>query len=217
MVGLRKKVTLFFPTPFPYFRPWSGVPLSLLAISRVLDKEGYDIKIVSRFFSDNPEKEVLKHVEESICLGISAMTGFQIYDGLKIAGMVKKKFPQKPIVWGGWHPSILPEQTAGDANVDIVVNGQGDKTFPELVHALRTSKNIKDISGLTFRSGRKIINTQPRSLEDINNLPPLPYHLIDVEKCILGTEYGKRTVSYISSYGCPHRCGFCVEQIVNKR
>ena len=212
-----KKVTLFFPTPFPYFRPWKGVPLSLLAISRVLDKQGYKIKIISRFLSDSPEEEVLREVKDSLCLGISAMTGFQIYDGLKIARLVKKAYPKIPIVWGGWHPSILTEQTLKDKNVDIVVAGQGDRTFPELVEALRKGKSLKGISGIVYKQNGKIITNLPRPLEDINNLPPLPYHLVDIEKCIFGTEYGKRTIPYISSYGCPHRCGFCVEQIVNKR
>ncbi len=214
---MAKKIVLYFPTPFPYFRPWSGAPLSLLAISRVLVKEGYEIKILSRFFSDNPEREVLEEVQDSICLGISAMTGFQIHDGLKIARLVKKKYPKKPIVWGGWHPSILPRQTAADKHVDIVVNGQGDITFPKLVHALEKSRSPKDIPGITYKDGQKIISTPTCPLQDINDLPALPYHLIDVEKCLFGTEYGKRTLAYISSYGCPYRCGFCVEQIVNKR
>lgn len=216
-VNMTKKIVLYFPSPFPYFRPWSGVPLSLLAISRVLDKQGYEIKIISRFLYDNPEKEVINEIEDGVCLGISAMTGFQIHDGLKIAALVKKKSPEKPIIWGGWHPSILPRQTVADGNVDIVVNGQGDKTFPELVHALEKSRDLKEIAGITFKKGGKIITTTQRPLEDINDLPPLPYHLVDVEKCLLGTEYGRRTIAYISSYGCPHRCGFCVEQIVNKR
>jgi radical SAM superfamily enzyme YgiQ (UPF0313 family) len=212
-----KKVTLYFPTPFPYFRPWKGVPLALLAVSRVLDKQGYKIKIISRFLSDNPGKEVLREMKESLCLGISAMTGFQIYDGLKIARLVKKYFPNKPIVWGGWHPSILPEQTMADQNVDMVVVGQGDKAFPQLVNALENGTSFKKILRLVYRKDSQIIVNSPSVLEDINDLPPLPYHLVDVERCLFGTEYGKRTLPYISSYGCPHRCGFCVEQIVSKR
>jgi len=212
-----KKVVLFFPTPFPYNRPWKGVPLSLLSISSVLAKEGYDIKIISRFLFDNPEKEILKEAKDSICLGISAMTGFQIYDGLKVASLVKKAYPKLPIVWGGWHPSILPEQTVRNKYVDIVVKGQGDKTFPELVHALERGKPLKSIPGIVFKKNGKVFSNPDRPLEDINNLPPYPYHLVDIEKCISDTEYGERTIPYLSSYGCPHRCGFCVEQIVNKR
>ena len=214
---MKKKIVLYFPPPFTYERSWKGVPLALLSISRVLDSEGYDIKIITDFLSEDHEKEILKYAKDSICLGISAMTGFQIFDGLKISEMVKSKYPNIPIVWGGWHPSLLPEETIRNKNIDIVIKGQGDRTFPELVHALERGTDLKKIQGIVFKRGSRTISTPSRELEDINDLPPMPYHLIDMEKCILSTEYGKRTIPYISSYGCPHRCGFCVEQIVNKR
>lgn len=214
---MSKKVVLFFPSPLPYNRAWKGVPLALLAISRLLDKEGYEVKIITRFTHGSPEKEVILQSKDAICLGISAMTGFQIKDGLKISSLVKKRYPKLPIVWGGWHPSILPIQTVKNKNVDIVVRGQGDVSFYELVKALEGEKKLDDIAGLVYKQKGKVVVNKERRLEDINHLPPLPYHLVDVERCISGTEYGERTLPYISSYGCPHRCGFCVEQIVNKR
>lgn len=212
-----KKILLFFPTPFPYHRPWKGVPLALLAISRQLAQQNYDIKIFTRFLSDDVEAEILSAAPDSICLGISAMTGFQIHDGLKIAKLFKSKFPQIPIVWGGWHPSILPTQTLKNKYVDIVVRGQGDVTFTELVHALESKTPLSKILGISYKQKGKIHTNPDRPPVNLNILPPLPYHLIDVDKCIFGTEYGRRTLPYISSYGCPHRCGFCVEEIVNKR
>jgi len=205
------------PAPFPYSRPWRGVPLALLAISRILDKEGYQIKIISRFLSDNPEKEIIDEAKDSLCLGVSSMVGFQIYDGLKIAKMVKEKYPDLPIVWGGWHPSILPEQTIVNECVDIVVKGQSDRTFPELVHVLEKGGDLKKVEGIVFKDEKKIISNKERVFEDINHFPPLPFHLVDMEKCITGTEPGEKSILYLSSYGCPHRCGFCVEPIVCKR
>jgi radical SAM superfamily enzyme YgiQ (UPF0313 family) len=212
-----KKVLLFFPTPFPYHRPWKGVPLALLAISRQLTQENYDIKIFSRFLHDNVEAEILKSGKDSICLGISAMTGFQIHDGLKIAKLFKEKYPQIPIVWGGWHPSILPLQTLKNKYVDIVVRGQGDITFTELVHALENHTSLSDILGISYKHKGKYVTNPDRPPVNLNVLPPIPYHLLDLDKCLFGTEYGAKTLPYISSYGCPHRCGFCVEEIVNKR
>ena len=214
---MSKKVLLFFPSPLPYERNWHGVPLALLAISRQLDKENYQIKIFTRYLQKNYEQEILQTGRDAICLGISAMTGFQIYDGLKLAKKFKKKYPHIPIVWGGWHPSILPHQTIKDPCVDIVVKGQGDITFTKLVHALETKTALDNIPGLVFKKGQKIITTPDRPPTDLSRQPPLPYHLIDVNQCTLTTEYGLKTAPYISSYGCPHHCGFCVEEIVNKR
>ncbi|MFZ2153323.1 MAG: radical SAM protein [Microgenomates group bacterium] len=212
-----KKILLFFPSPLPYERNWHGVPLALLAISRILDQEGYDIKIYTRYLQKNYEREILKNGQNAICLGISAMTGFQIFDGLKLARKFKKKYPQVPIVWGGWHPSILPLQTIKDPCVDIIVKGQGDITFTKLVHALQNQQDLQKINGIVYKKGEKIMITPERGPVDLSLVPHLPYHLVDVKSCTIPTEYGLRTAPYISSYGCPHRCAFCVEEIVNKR
>ena len=211
-----KKVALFFPSPFPFHRPWKGVPLSLLAISRALDKEKYKVNIFSQFLNDDLEKDIINQTKDSLCLGITAMTGFQIYDGLRIAKLAKAANPDLPIIWGGWHPSILPGQTLENKYVDFVIKGQGDWAFPELVSCLELKEDPGKIAGIGYKKGAKICFTQERSFEDINTLPSLPYYLVDVEKCLTETEYGQRTLSYISSYGCPFHCGFCVEQVVNK-
>ena len=213
----QKKVLLFFPSPLPYERNWHGAPLALLAISRILDKKKYKIHIYARHLQEKYIEELLSNAEDAVCLGISAMTGFQIQDGLRVAKLFKKKYPHIPIVWGGWHPSILPTQTAKNSYVDIVVRGPGDLTFPELVEALYKNNNLKNIKGITYKAKNKIVINPERGPIDLSQLPPLPYHLIDVEKCLQNTEYGQRTIPYISSYGCPHRCAFCVEEIVNKR
>ena len=213
---LKPKIILFFPSPLPYERNWRGVPLALLAISRQLTLENYNIQIYSRFLQKDFQKQILKQGQGSLCLGISAMTGFQIFDGLKIAKLFKKKYPTIPIVWGGWHPSILPQETIKNKYVDIVVRGQGDVTFTSLVHALEKNSNLKNIPGLTYKVKNKIYHNPDSGPVNLNLLPPLPYHLVDVDKCLIVTEYGQRTIPYISSYGCPHRCGFCVEKIVNK-
>lgn len=214
---MKKKIVLFLPNPVSDFRSWRGVPLSLLAISRILDRKGYEIKIVSRFLSDNPEREVIEEAKDSLCLGISAMVGFQIYDGLRVAKLIKKTCPRLPIVWGGWHPSILPRQTCEDPNVDIVVRGQGDFTFPDLVHALAEKKDLSSVQGITYKQGKRIWTNNDRGFVDINLLPSLPYHLINVEKCLESSEFGKRGIFYVSSYGCPFECGFCVEPIIYQK
>jgi len=201
---MKPKILLYFPTPFPYHRPWKGVPLAHLAISRYLT-ENYQIKIFARHLQKNTKKQILNQGKSVLCLGITAMTGFQIYDGLKIAKAFKKKYPQIPIIWGGWHPSILPKQTLKNPYIDYVLVGQSDETFPRLVKKLTQGKPPKN----------KIIH--PKKPANLAKAPPLPYRLINLEKCIGNTEYGQRTIPYISSYGCPFRCAFCVEQIVNHR
>lgn len=212
------KIVLFQPKVFSATRPYYGIPLALLGISRLLDKEGYEIKIIEPLTHKNYQDDVLKEVKEAICLGISALTGYSIYDGLQVARAVKKKYPDLPIVWGGWHPSILPGGTVQDENVDVVVKGQGERTFTELVNAFKKNKPLKNILGIAYKDENgNIIENPDRPLESLDNFPPIPYHLVEVEKFLTPQEYGEKSLSYYTSYGCPHRCLFCVEQIVNKR
>ena len=215
---MKKKVVLYFPKVFSNTRPWHGVPLALLAISRDIVKQKYDVKIVADYLFDDYLERIVSECKDSVCLGITCMTGFQITDGLKIADMIRQKYPKLPIVWGGWHPSILATQTAEDSRVDIVVRGQGERTFTEVVNNLYHQKPLKNILGITYKTASGEVITNPnRPIENINNFGDYPYHLIDIKKSLDVTEYGKKTIHYISSYGCPHRCGFCTEPIVNQR
>lgn len=184
-----------------------------MAVSSFLDKQGYNIKIFDYIEKD----EVKENLEDCICVGITCMTGYQIYDGLIVAKLVKGRYPRIPIVWGGWHPSIYPEQTIKNEFVDIVVRGQGERTFTELVQAIESGAELSHISGLTYKKDGRMISNPDRPFEDINNFPALPYHLIDIEKYAAKTRLGSRTIGYITSQGCPFHCGFCAEQVIYKR
>ena len=64
------------------------------------------------------------------------LTGKMILDGLKIAKLIKKYNANIPIVLGGVHPSLLPEQTLQNELVDIVVVGEGERTIQDLAICL---------------------------------------------------------------------------------
>lgn len=211
-----KKIILFRPKSSKNY-DYMGVPLGLLAISRLIHKD-YDIKIIDAVIERNYVEKILEHVDENvICLGITSMTGYQIHEGLEVTKAVKEKYSNIPIIWGGFHSTLLPEQTILSQYVDIIVRCQGERTFEELVHALDRGLSLKNILGITYKKDGKIFSNPDRQIEDINNFPPLPYHLLDLNKYIFSTEFSSRSINYISSYGCPFRCGFCAENKVNKR
>ena len=192
-----------------------GVPLSAIAVPVLLDKEGYDIRVISGAEMNYMDK-VLSHVDDSICVGITSMTGNQITQGVKVAKAIKKKKPAIKIIWGGYHPSLMPEQTASFSGADAVVEGYGERAFYEIVKAIEENKGFEGITGVTYSDGDKIIKNSPRALEDINDFPSPAYHLIDVEK-YLTKELGPRTVHYITSRGCPYNCQFCADVQVYER
>lgn len=211
------KIVLFNPAArrnVPYYR----LPLGLIATSSVLAQEGYQIKIISQDVDPDFRQHVLEEVKDAICLGISSLTGTQIEMGIAMARLVKERYPQIPIVWGGVHPSILPRQTCEHPTVDIVVKGgQGEVTFAELVHRLQSAQPLDGLAGVTFKQDGQVIDNPERRFVGLNELPPWPFHLVDVRKHLEITKKGNRVVNYISSIGCPSRCGFCSEPLTSQR
>lgn len=192
------------------------ISLALLSIAALPDNHGYEVVIISHNDKDC-YKRVVRETKDAICLGITSMTGSQIADGLKMSKLVKSENPGVPIVWGGWHPSLCPIQTAENKYVDIVVIGQGQRTFYELITHFENKKDLSSINGIAYKKDRKISMTRPREFESLDNFPPLPYHLIDIEKYMINSEYGTRYVSYVTSQGCPFNCAFCCETTVYGR
>ncbi len=207
----KNRVILFNPLPGKE-KGHRGAPLSLLSIAAPLHHDGYNIKIVDANVDDDYAEKVSSSLDEAICVGITCMTGFQIAGALKMAKLVKERMPDMPVIFGGWHATILPEEVLKNKLVDIIIRGQGDNSFGEVVKRLKAEKSLEGVKGVSCKNLDKIVTNENRCIEDMNDTYPMPYHLLDdIEKYIYSDWYGERILSYISSFGCPHNCGFCAE------
>lgn len=212
---LMSKIVLYFPNTFRKSRFYKAPPLPLLSIAAQL--QDHNVKIVGGMLYKDPLDVLLKECRDALVFGVTAMTGPQIKDGLNITSAIKKQYPDLKVVWGGWHPSIFPEQVIEHPMIDYVIKGQGQRTLIELIEALKDRRDIYSIKGIYHKNDKKIVQNPARDFEDVNNFPSPAYHLIDMEKCLISNELGERCLYYVSSYGCPHRCGFCAEQGVTYR
>jgi anaerobic magnesium-protoporphyrin IX monomethyl ester cyclase len=191
-------------------------PHSILAVAAPVREAGYSVKIIDMRRDDNWRETVRQNIgSNTLCVGISTMTGTQLYFALLMAQESRELTKGKiPLVWGGPHPTILPEQTASHPLVDVVVYGEGEITFLELVRAIEHKQPWSAIKGLAYKEGREVIVTPPRPLLEMETLLPVPWELINVEDYICEDNYflknSPRTLDIgQTSRGCPHRCGFC--------
>jgi len=192
-----------------------GLPSALLSISMLLDKEGYEIKIIDQRIEKEWE-EILKQelAQKPLFVGVSSMTGTQILNALEVSKVVKKNGGL--CVWGGVHASLMPQQTLENENVDIVVQGEGEITLLELAKALNGEMKLSEVKGIFYKENGKIMRNPPREFLDLNILPDVPYHLVDIKKHIVDFE-GKKFINFFSSRGCPYGCKFCYNIIYNHR
>lgn len=185
------------------------IPLALLHVAKPLTDHGYEVNILDTRIHDY--RSIV--LDDVTCVGITTMTSaVQISSALRVARYIKETKENIPIIWGGTHPSILPEETLKDPNVDIVVRGEGEATFLELVQRIDVGNSWNDVKGITYATNGRVISNSDRELMDLNKIGNLPYNLIKKEN------YPKIRFAfdYLSSKGCPHRCAFCCD-INNRR
>lgn len=192
--------------------PLVNVPLSLLALARMI-RQDFDVKIINAPVDSNPDGKVLAECDDALCLAVSSMTCYQIRHGINVCAAVKKRYPDLPVIWGGYHPSTEPSQTLVNPDIDIVIRGQGELTFREAVERLRDKRPLEGIPGISYRDGARIVSNPDRKFTDINSFPVIPYDMIDVEKHVKGYKFGKRCIDYYSSQGCASGCAFCSEPL----
>ena len=204
----RREVILFFPK-VQLRKHHHEMPLSILALAPELKKRGYSVVLIDERIDRQALSKLEASLDRAICVGISSMTGYQIQGGIAAAKRVRQ-LSDVPIVWGGWHVSLLPEESVKSPHVDILVRGQGEKTFAEVVQAIEEKGSLKGIPGITFKNGEEAFSTSDPSILSLDELEPMPYDLIDINR------YHPH-FSYLSSVGCPMSCGFCADAVVYKR
>jgi len=121
-----------------------------------------------------------------------------------------------PILWGGIHPSLLPQQCLKENYIDFVIVGEGEETIIEFVQRLIKKESLDAVLGLGFKNGDQIKINQTRSLiKDLDEWP-LDFSLLDMEKFVYKLDKFKRVIAYKASRGCPFNCAFCYNKAFNQ-
>ncbi|MHB1389987.1 MAG: B12-binding domain-containing radical SAM protein [Thermoleophilia bacterium] len=202
------KVTLVFPRLKRESNVWA--PLPLMAVAAPMLAAGIEVELVDGRVIHPHLPRIIEAAAGSAYVGLSVMTGWQIRDAIDISRAVKDAYPDMPVVWGGYHASMLPEETLAEPYIDIVIRGQGQLPALELAQRLAAGRDIDGIAGVCYKREGKIVMAEHPALVDIDQFPSTPYDIIDIEKYMV-PDLGARSMKYFSSQGCPFGCGFCVE------
>lgn len=192
------------------------MPLALLCLASAIDRARFEPVIIDGRMEKDPEGAVLEHCDDALCVGVTVLNGAPIKDALEVSRAVKARFPDTPVIWGGWHPSVLPATCLEEPSVDVVVKGQREPILNDIVHQLAEGEFPEDCDGCATRGQRGEIRCRPpRALIDPGSFPPLDYGLIDVEGYF--DRKGRRQIDSISSIGSRQRCSFRADPTVYGR
>jgi len=187
-------------------------PLGLAYLAAVLEKNGYKVQI-----EDMPAlKANYAHLanviekEQPDIVGITCST-LTFKKAIQCGMVAKKVNPNIKVVMGGPHVTFTDVETLERYPcVDIIVRGEGEYTFLELVQKLEKNENINNVLGITYRENNAVKRNSDRPL--IPNLDELTFparHLLPLKNY---ETFGMKCPSFsvLSSRGCPYTCRYCV-------
>ena len=144
-------------------------------------------------------------------LGVGEET-VSAHEALRAAKLVKEFHPECLVVAGGVYFSYAVEQTLERRSIDIIVRGEGEETFVELVQHLVQRSPWHDIEGISFLDNNgKVISNPPRSLiDDLDSLPFPAYDKVNLNRYGHNSRNHAHLVSIEHSRGCIDSCAFCI-------
>lgn len=167
-------------------------------------------------------KKVVNEINPDV-VGISNQYTSQVENAIRTAEAVREVKREIKVVVGGPHASVMPSTFLDECDaVDYVVMREGEITMPELLDCIAGHTDIAAVKGVAFKKADKlVINEQRDFIKNLDELPLPAYELINMDRYFYFNKQGKdgretyrypgseRSVSMITSRGCPFNCVFC--------
>jgi len=130
------------------------------------------------------------------------------------ATMIKKKFPEIFVLFGGVHVNSVPDEVMKQKCVDGLILGEADTQIVEFAKNFYDLDKLKSVESLWIREGKKIVKNKLAKL--VANLDILPFPDKDIfydqiPKQLLDTSY-----VIMASRGCPFACTYCANNVYQK-
>jgi radical SAM superfamily enzyme YgiQ (UPF0313 family) len=187
----RKKLKLIWPMVQQYRMAgnevrWRFPPLAMGMVAALtppdIDIEICDENVEMVNYSDTPDLVGIN------CVTASANRAYSIADQYRERGV--------PVVMGGIHPTVLPQEALMHA--DSVIVGEAENIWGAFIEDFRSGKNRRIYKG--------------EALHDLKNLPIPRRDLLEKNRKRYDAFNGIQTMR-----GCPYNCEFCSTGLVSGR
>lgn len=192
-------------------------PLWLIYAAAVTEKEGFNIE-----FLDAPAKQlgsvesyrIISEKGKGTKLFVLDTSTPSIYSDIKFAEGIKELFPEAFILLVGTHVSALPKETLMlSKSLDGVARHEFDYIVRDLAIAIRDSKSLETVKGLTYRADDEVVENP--NMPFIENLDDIPFAATFIKNYLNEKDYFFSPSTYpeiqiFTGRGCPFRCNYCV-------
>jgi radical SAM superfamily enzyme YgiQ (UPF0313 family) len=192
---------------FQPFLPIS-VPVGIGFLVAAAEKEGIRVEILDEQIEEDVLAriaELTKKLPKPYIFGFSVLTA-ALKSALSLSQKLRELYPDSKIVFGGIHPTALPDEVLAYPQIDAVIRGEAEVSLMEFYRCVKAEKDYRQIYSLSYRKDGIIVHNEHLGIRaDLTEDPPFPYHRFTDKRYDLGF--------VLSSRGCPYDCIFCSNRI----
>ncbi len=198
---------------YPNIGGHEAISFGIATLSAYLRKMGHEIHLMDYTWGGKID-DCVKKVKESK----TDLVGFSVRSGVfrfcvRLAKELRSNF-DIPIIFGGVHPTVAPEECIAEESVDMICIGEGELALAELLNKMDKGVEIRDTGNLWFKKRGEIIRNPVRPLiKDLDKLPIIDRELFKYETYC---EANAGTADIIVSRGCPFSCTYCINPFLSK-
>ena len=190
------------------------MPLHYAYLAGAARAAGAEVRIYDAMSMFHTHEQIAREMEafRPDVVGVTAITAMEP-DAREVCATAKRLNPATLTVLGNVHPTFCWHQLlTDDPNVDVVVRGEGEATFAELVAAAAAGDSFAKVDGLAWRDGGVPGSNPPRAFApSLDALEPA-WDLVDWPLYFYRPRPEGRLAIVSSSRGCRQRCSFCSQQ-----
>jgi radical SAM superfamily enzyme YgiQ (UPF0313 family) len=186
-------------------------------VAAVCKKSGHETALIDCTFGISDDKiiEKVKEFKPSLAAVTTATNDFE--HAVHIASLIKKT-ADVPIIVGGFHPTISPEEAISKECFDAICIGEGENAIIEFIARLERKKPVDSIKNIWVRKKEngqaKIIKNALRPLvQELDKLPFPDRELFEYEKYL---KWNHGTATFLTTRGCPFQCSYCINHFLTK-
>lgn len=193
---------------------YNSAPLGLLYIGAVLERRGETVACIDAAAEKLDIPGTVQRIQEfkPDIIGIGSTT--VVFDGaVELAQKCKEAMPDVPMVLGGYHVTLLPDEAMAHDCFDIGVIHEGEHTMEDVVDHYKGLIAREDIEGIVYKQDDGTVHHTPhrKTFRKLDELPFPARHLLppNLYKPVPVDEHAMPKFAMVSSRGCPHACAFC--------
>jgi radical SAM superfamily enzyme YgiQ (UPF0313 family) len=200
------KISFVYPDLIGTGRDWRGLyNHGVGSLSAMVKQAGHDASLlhIIRPVTRTGFFEFLDRHEPDV---IAFSTTSNLFGYTRDLSRLAKEHCEAATIFGGWHPTLVPEEVIEEESIDAICLGEGEHSLLDFMAYVGGQRADPSMKGIWLKQNGRVIKGPSRPIPDLDELPAPDKMLFDYTNLT----YGRANAGiFMASRGCPYKCTYC--------